>query len=344
MELTPFKVFTFLFHVSCFISVLCLVSVWVHKFMKDEDLCLVEYKSLGTTTDTYLPDVSLCIQYPFLDEKLNDLGTNTTAYYKHLSGDDFNENLLSINYTNVTFDLEKYYHGTRVYGDGEVDENMEGEFNTRFNGFFFGDFIKCYGIDTKTSNVQHFEYIVHYFKLDAVDFLSTKKVYAVIHAPSQLVLSVNQKEVKFEGHGNGMELLISKVEVLRQRNKPKEPCVMQRNWNDLLLLKHVKEIGCLPSYQESNKKFPMCSAINETKRWYNIWDKTRNERDYLPCQQMPRIDFAITNTKYTTTRKADMLITVGYPKQAKIITQSRAVDINTLIGNIGGYIGLFLGT
>ena len=31
------------------------------------------------------------------------------------------------------------------------------------------------------------------------------------------------------------------------------------------------------------------------------------------------------------------------PQLAKIITKSRAVDVHALIGNIGGYIGLFLG-
>ena len=38
------------------------------------------------------------------------------------------------------------------------------------------------------------------------------------------------------------------------------------------------------------------------------------------------------------------MLTIQYPQKAKIITQSRAVDGNALIGNIGGYIGLFLGT
>ena len=34
---------------------------------------------------------------------------------------------------------------------------------------------------------------------------------------------------------------------------------------------------------------------------------------------------------------------IDYPEEVKIITQSRDVDIHSLIGNIGGYLGLFLG-
>ena len=36
-------------------------------------------------------------------------------------------------------------------------------------------------------------------------------------------------------------------------------------------------------------------------------------------------------------------LSVSYPNEWKIIRQSQAVDVHALIGNIGGYIGLFLG-
>ena len=56
---------------------------------------------------------------------------------------------------------------------------------------------------------------------------------------------------------------------------------------------------------------------------------------------MPRIDFELTED--LTNFKGHFTLTIGYPRQVKIITQSRAVDVNALVGNIGGYIGLFLG-
>ena len=34
---------------------------------------------------------------------------------------------------------------------------------------------------------------------------------------------------------------------------------------------------------------------------------------------------------------------MAYPEYIRIITQSKDVDIHALIGNIGGYVGLFLG-
>ena len=70
---------------------------------------------------------------------------------------------------------------------------------------------------------------------------------------------------------------------------------------------------------------------------------TKEKTHYQPCQEMPRIDFV--NNKGVNTFKGYFIVmlNIKYPQDAKIITQSRAVDVNALIGNIGGYIGLFLG-
>ena len=69
---------------------------------------------------------------------------------------------------------------------------------------------------------------------------------------------------------------------------------------------------------------------------------TKNPKDYQPCQVMPRIDFE-SYKEFPDDSLKQFMLTVSYPQQVKIITQSRAVDVNSLIGNIGGYIGLFLG-
>ena len=42
-------------------------------------------------------------------------------------------------------------------------------------------------------------------------------------------------------------------------------------------------------------------------------------------------------------QKEKWYFTLYYPKEVKIITQSKEVDFHALIGNIGGYLGLFLG-
>ena len=175
---------------------------------------------------------------------------------------------------------------------------------------------------------------------------SRVEMFVILHAPSQGMLSPSYKFVSFDSnHTEGLALFlhINKVELVKRRNKPKNPCTQQwRNWDDVMFLKHIKDIGCAPLYYNFRQGYPFCSTKNDSKRWYNIWTTLKNDADYLPCQQMPRIDFEPTQSVYGI--KGSLLVSIGYPEQAKIITQSRAVDFNALIGNIGGYIGLFLGT
>ena len=56
---------------------------------------------------------------------------------------------------------------------------------------------------------------------------------------------------------------------------------------------------------------------------------------------MSKVDYDFFNN--FPKKKGLLQVTIGYPEQVKIITQSQAVDVHTIIGNIGGYIGLFLG-
>jgi hypothetical protein len=189
----------------------------------------------------------------------------------------------------------------------------------------------------------------HFFKSDPILqlFMSSKKAYVVVHGPQQFFLSngfiflpIDPNEI----YGGAIGIPISKAEVLKTRNKPKNPCMMQwRNWDDLVVMKRIKDIGCIPPYYEPHPNFRTCSTMMGIKRWYDVMNEIRNNRPDLPCQQMPRIDFGISTRSNASLIKGTFMITVIYPEQVKVITQSRAVDVNTLIGNIGGYIGLFLG-
>ena len=57
---------------------------------------------------------------------------------------------------------------------------------------------------------------------------------------------------------------------------------------------------------------------------------------------MSKVDFQYSPAK-SWLAKTWFGVGIVYPEQMKIISQSQAVDFHSLIGNIGGYIGLFLG-
>ena len=170
-------------------------------------------------------------------------------------------------------------------------------------------------------------------------------VYGLAYGPDQMLLTNNIKVVSFDANKIYMEDItfkMSKLEVVKTRNKPKSTCVGDwRDWDERVSLRHIKDIGCIPPYYESYQNFPTCTTRMKMKQWSIILATIRNEREYMPCQQMPAIDFDI-HTKPSRIN-GTFTISIGYPELVKIITQSRAVDVNALIGNIGGYMGLFLG-
>ena len=66
---------------------------------------------------------------------------------------------------------------------------------------------------------------------------------------------------------------------------------------------------------------------------------------YYPsaCHRISKIGYS-HDYEYDSDRNDTLTLHIIYPFNAKIITQAKEVDIHTLIGNIGGYVGLFLGS
>ena len=61
-----------------------------------------------------------------------------------------------------------------------------------------------------------------------------------------------------------------------------------------------------------------------------------------PCVEIPQVLFKMTRV-WAGRMFGFYPLQIGYPKNIKLIAQHQGLDIHALIGNIGGYIGLFLG-
>ena len=64
----------------------------------------------------------------------------------------------------------------------------------------------------------------------------------------------------------------------------------------------------------------------------------------VPCQDILDIPYRHSEVSLPLNKTKGFTIIVSYPSNnVKTVRQSQAVDVHTLIGNIGGYIGLFMG-
>ena len=65
-----------------------------------------------------------------------------------------------------------------------------------------------------------------------------------------------------------------------------------------------------------------------------------------PCERITKMEKEMHHGKIATVSNEYSKIwslKIGYPDEFKVIAQSKEVDVHSLIGNIGGYFGLFLG-
>ena len=353
MKTKPFEVVKYLFKGFCFVAVISMISVWVCNFLKDEDLCLVDYKTIQTTNELDFPVVSLCFMgtSSFIQQRLEDLGTTTWKYNYHLKGKGFNESLTKVDYNQVTINLEDYYNrSVLVLKNGTPLQVPPSNVTIQVAASDFSNriFRKCFSIDASKLNLENVKYVKHVFSIEFFRRYVKPVVgsfYAMIHYPNQFLLSDPGSMISSsmnDSKGLSLGILIKKVEILRRRNKPKEPCLTTwRNWDNLTLLRYTKDIGCVAPYQKPLYNFSTCSTKKKLEEWSMFPASTKEKSHYQPCEEMPRTDFVLAED--TKRPRKSFFFSVTYPPKAKIITQSKAVDINSLIGNIGGYIGLFLG-
>ena len=106
-------------------------------------------------------------------------------------------------------------------------------------------------------------------------------------------------------------------------------------------MRQVQKAGCRAPYQKPYQNFPFCNTQKGMKRAITNWKKLQISYLPVPCQEIPDVPFK--HTQIVNKKTHGFRIKVYYPKKVKIIKQSRSVDVHSLIGNIGGYIGLFLG-
>ena len=67
-------------------------------------------------------------------------------------------------------------------------------------------------------------------------------------------------------------------------------------------------------------------------------------KDFIPdCKIISKIRASVDDGLENEESDSTMAIRLEYPDTIRIIHLSKEIDIHSLIGNIGGYMGLFLG-
>ena len=349
--------FVSLFRILCVVAAGFMVGYWIYKYHNNEDMTLIEYKSFTLSDDTLYPEFTLCVWDPFMDAKFNYTNRVTKeSYLQYLNGSiSVNDSLTNVRFDSVTVNLFEYLNhvdiGMKV-GDKDISHRCTNttvcsfiNFRNNFNGFAILGFLKCFGFEINRRYSSNISYVSMRFKNTLPDVLKqVGKVYAMFNYPNQLLRKVwDPKQIWNDPTNDKLttHFPIYSMEILRRRNKKANPCFEDWRYFDKSVIQENMEIvRCTAPYRLSDHRFPVCNT--QTQMNDSSVSMSKMAHNFAPpCQEISYFSF-----KHHLRQEPGygrFLVTVDYPDRAKIITQSQAINIHALIGNIGGYVGLFLG-
>ena len=106
------------FRVVCTLVTVVLTGICFHKFTLNDDLAQIDFPTYHQQTRAIYPTLTLCFMKPtiFIDERLNKFGKgfNSSSYSSFLSGLHWVEEMIEVNFDDVTLHLEDYLEGIGI--------------------------------------------------------------------------------------------------------------------------------------------------------------------------------------------------------------------------------------
>ena len=346
------------FKLSCIIAAGFMIGFWIYKYHKNDDITLIEYKPMTELDDFVLPELTICLRNPVLNERMKKSGLKKSDYLKYLQGDNnSSKDFRNIEFHNVTLNIFDYFLNATMrlkskknQSDIRICSSIQNcsyfEFKNNYNVIINQAFLKCFGVEINKEYYKDMKYYLLRFdgKLKKVREEVSTSILS-FNLPNQLLRNFRgNKPFRWSTKDrNGTKILeVTSVEVLKRRNKRNEQCM--EDWmfyDNILEQSHIDNIGCRAPYQTSQNQLPVCSTEEKMKKV--VFDSLNLAEKYPPpCQEMPDIAYNYGIDDADDFGDAIPLY-VSFPDKWKIITLSKALDVHALIGNIGGYIGLFLG-
>ena len=353
------------------IGTLFFVSKLVLTFSQNEDSSKVIYKKFGDFTERAMiyPMLSICI-VTYQNKSLVQADAlsmeNLMKNFALNEELDTTENKLQPNVTfqNVAIHLKNYVDSFEIEDlNNEKLEKWE-DSNNQTAAF---PFYKSYQ-DPKTmcfswnTNNHTLSYVKLFLLKETVAKISSQDheyyFYFFLSNNHQLIrnmLYLHKEDLWFLPNKslNHVRIDVTGVSMLRLRHDAKTPCDQLLKNDDVAWMQHVaQEVGCVPIYWTFlGGDLPIVPTCNSTEQYHNLQNyfaRTKRNKVYEvfdrytpPCTRM-RI---LTSIKFLDYYEKDKFkIDIRYlTREFEEIQNVRDIDVESLIGNIGGYIGMILG-
>ena len=313
-------IFRMVWALICILATLYTTIDQFRNYFNIEDQTIVAYRRFNEMETDVYPSLTLCWTMTIIEEKLRRYGStfNATDYARFLAGDVWDENMLNVDYDNVTPALEEYVF---LYGYQSTSDEFVFLYHLKEVNKFNRDIkqkpmwgMKCLTLDIpfrKGLAIKQFflSFNSSIFgkggRLSNPDHTSFEQnqFHVTIHYRNQAFRSsmVGQEYWPFREPGSPthylMRLSVGNVDVLVRRNTKKNPCVEGVPDYDEEVVNHMMErVNCKPPYwnaisslnpcfeqkqfQDMTYLFAQALSTSHTMNFYTV---------ETPCRSLERI-------------------------------------------------------
>ena len=210
--------------------------------------------------------------------------------------------------------------------------------------------------------IRRFMVYLNVAKLTKIDLSVLMSYPGQMSRAIPVAMSYKQDRNILSGNFDLKEVAIGVTEVIRRRESSKESCNPEsERWDEMLFQKIADSLSCRPSHWTNVDYSNLCNDSKAMKR-ANFMEKVFIDPDdqeemTAPCDELidvdskisdyPRGTLADTYTDLKANFEVDhnsSLLVINFERAVyREISNFRSYNLEGLVGNGGGYVGLFLG-
>ena len=364
------------FHFEVVFKIICMcgaiaTTVWCcYEFSKNEDMCEVYYKEFLEDNQSIYPDITVMIPYQLNETAFQNsgVGMNISTFKKILRGAYWDDEILNVSLEDASVKLENYMISSCILASHyEPCGQAEAVTSTMFLGGLIAH--SFHFPRDKRTTLAAFQFRKSIFSNGIGPELSHELMIAFQY-PNRIFRSHGSlfhiqwpldEDEQYKNHMINFEL--KDMEVVRRRKKRGSECFEGENYDAKKKEEIMMEVGCRPYVWSNSAVTRICKTPKEIEhlmtRNMDIFFRLKHaENDIPPCTDIKKVlvDHTVKTTKKTMQEELEGVgeayngndTWFGVKLEIQIdtfkeIQQKRAYTPQSLIGNLGGYLGLFIG-
>ena len=356
-----YDILVVLFRIVC-VSGAISTTIWCwYEYSKNEDMCEVFFKKFLEDDESVYPDITIMFPHQFNEtaiQKHFGNNINSSSVRKILQGEEWDDRIMDIKLEDISGKLHDYLNWNCILSSFYESCNEVEEILTTY----------LFGMEAHTfrfSRKSHMIAATFQFRTEIFNnginpspqeaFVAFQYPNRVYRAQGSLFDIQWSKENENLSDNRQLTFSLKNMEVLRRRHKKGSECLDLEDFDTKVTEEYMIKVGCRPNYYNSSSIENVCKTKEEIqqllKHHIAIFHRFQNNKnDVPPCTEIQKLQIDYSTKSAGVTQKfnnqTDTWFEVRFDiftDSFKVIKQNRAYSTQSLIGNIGGYLGLCIG-